>query len=110
MFRETPEAELKPLAENTQRETIQPPQGLDAKHGGELFPEYIGINSGVRRASRGGLKIRPFARRNRALFLNLEFATFVFGRCADKPRHASASSSAFASFRSRVSNPSVNHP
>jgi hypothetical protein len=41
-------------AENTQRSTLQTPQGLDATHGDELFPvkrEYIGINSGVRRAS-----------------------------------------------------------
>jgi hypothetical protein len=39
---------------------MQTPQGLDAKHRDELFPvqrEYIDKNSGVRRASIGGLKI-----------------------------------------------------
>jgi hypothetical protein len=38
---------------NTQRATLQTPQGLDATHGDELFPvkrEYIGINSGAGRA------------------------------------------------------------
>jgi hypothetical protein len=39
---------------------MQTPQGLDATHGDELFPvkrDHIGTNSGVRRASFGGLKI-----------------------------------------------------
>jgi hypothetical protein len=46
---------------NTQRATLQTPQGLDATHGDELFPVkrwYIGTNSGVRRA--------PFERVRRA--------------------------------------------
>jgi hypothetical protein len=45
---------------NTQRSTLQTPQGFDATHGDELFPvqrEYIGINSRVRRASFGGPKL-----------------------------------------------------
>jgi hypothetical protein len=39
---------------------MQTLQGLDATHGDELFPvkrEYIGINSGVRRACRGRQKL-----------------------------------------------------
>jgi hypothetical protein len=49
-------------AENTQRETMQTLQGLDAKHSDEMFPvkrEYIGINSGVRTAFRDGPKNSP---------------------------------------------------
>jgi hypothetical protein len=41
---------------NTQRSTLQTPQGLDATHGDELFPvtrDHIGTNSGAQRASFG---------------------------------------------------------
>jgi hypothetical protein len=48
--------------ENTQRATMQTPQGLDAKHSDELFPvqrQYTGINSGARRASMTVQKFWP---------------------------------------------------
>jgi hypothetical protein len=59
---ETPDGTSTSPAENTQRETMQTLQGLDATHGDELFPvkrEYIGINSGVRTAFRDGPKNSP---------------------------------------------------
>jgi hypothetical protein len=60
---------------NTQRATMQTPQGLDATHGEEPFPvkrDHIGTNSGVRRASSAAqdfcrlafISPQPFASRN----------------------------------------------
>jgi hypothetical protein len=53
-----------PFASRKQeRATMQMPQGVDAKHGDELFPvqrQYIAINSAVRRASFGAPKISAF--------------------------------------------------
>jgi hypothetical protein len=98
--------------ENTQRSTMQTPQGLDATHSDELFPvkrEYIGINSGVRRASFGGSRfVSPHVRTAR----HFEFVirNFCVRTWFKGLRHASSSSNAFASFRSRVSKPSVNQP
>jgi hypothetical protein len=57
---------------NTQRSTLQTPQGLDATHSDELFPvkrEYIGTNSGAQPASFGGPKLlAPRTSKPRAIF------------------------------------------
>jgi hypothetical protein len=70
---------------NPQRSTLQTPQGLDATHRDELFPvkrEYIGINSGVRRACRGRQKFALRTSEPRAIF-QFGIRNFCVRRCSN---------------------------